>query len=425
MILEIRLSNFFSIKDEIVLDLRAGSIKTKKAQDLQSNTFAYKDGQILKSVAIFGANASGKSNIIKAIRMCCSMVLASHNHNENTTFGNLSFKFENFPNKESKFYIRFVMNSDEYEYSFSFIRNEYVTEELYYYPNGRRAKIFTRNETNGKEKNKIYTFGAIIRKPMDVAENTSRKTLFVSRASQMDRDFAKEVFNFFHATFILDYSQYYNIHTEKLYKENRDSLLKALKIADSDIVNILSRKEPLPTKIFQIPDMKNQPLINDTISLPVQDEIFVQLFFSTFHKANEKIAFNLYEEESAGTQKLFNMMLSIIDIVKNNKILLIDEIENSLHSKIVAYIIELFHTSNSAQIIYTTHNTNLLNLSKLRKDQIYFVNKRDDGSSDLYSLFDYKDFRDTMDVEKAYLQGRFEAIPYLNDSVENLKTLVQ
>jgi AAA15 family ATPase/GTPase len=118
-------------------------------------------------------------------------------------------------------------------------------------------------------------------------------------------------------------------------------------------------------------------------------------------------------------------MLTVIDIVKNNKILLIDEIETSLHSKIVEYIVELFHASNSAQIIYTTHNTNLLNLDKLRKDQIYFVNKRDDGSSDLYSLFDYKDFRDTMDVEKAYLQGRFDAIPYIDDSLDNLKTLIQ
>ena len=114
-------------------------------------------------------------------------------------------------------------------------------------------------------------------------------------------------------------------------------------------------------------------------------------------------------------------MLSIIDAVKNGKILLIDEIENSLHNKIVEYIIELFHASRSAQLIFMTHNTNLLNLKKLRKDQIYFVNKRDDGSSDLYSLFDYKDFRDSMDVEKAYLQGRFDAIPYIDDSSKNNK----
>ena len=260
---------------------------------------------------------------------------------------------------------------------------------------------------------------------MDVAENTSHKTLYVSRASQMDRSIAKDIFNFFNSTFIVNY-QNFNIQViEKLYKDNREDLLKALKIADSDILNIKMSKVTQPTKSFNINEITNQAFIQNEILVPLQDEIWVQLIFHTFHKMNDKIAFDLNVEESDGTQKLFYMMLSIINAVKNNKILLVDEIESSLHSKIVAYIVALFHASRSAQIIYTTHNTNLLNLNKLRKDQIYFVNKRDDGSSDLYSLFDYKDFRDTMDVEKAYLQGRFDAIPYIDNSLENLKSIIQ
>ena len=417
MVLEIRLSNFFSIKEEIVLDLRAGNCKTQKSQSLQTNAFAYKDEQILKSVAVYGANASGKSNIIKAIRFCCSMVFNSHNHNENNTFGFTPFKFENYPNQPSQFLIRFVINDVEYEYSFSLTQTDIITETLYYYPNGRRAKIFTRNETQGKEKNSIYTFGAVIRKPMDVAENTSRKTLYISRASQMDRDIAKEIFKFFHSTFILNYLNHDLQKVEYLYKNNRNALLKALKIADSDIIDISMQKTAQSGKNMNFDLVKNQASVRDTI--------MEQLNFKTFHKANDSVAFDLAKDESSGTQALFFIMLSIIDVIRNNKILLIDEIENSLHSKIVEYIVELFHASHSAQIIYTTHNTNLLNLNKLRKDQIYFVNKRKDGSSDLYSLFDYKDFRDTMDVEKAYLQGRFDAIPYIDDSSENLKNIIQ
>jgi hypothetical protein len=99
---------------------------------------------------------------------------------------------------------------------------------------------------------------------------------------------------------------------------------------------------------------------------------------------------------------------------------LIDEIETSLHTKLVEYILGLFHHSQSAQLIYTTHNTYLLDTNKLRKDQIYFVNKRADGSSDLYSLFDYKDFRENMDLEKAYLQGRFDAIPYIDGALTSM-----
>jgi hypothetical protein len=90
----------------------------------------------------------------------------------------------------------------------------------------------------------------------------------------------------------------------------------------------------------------------------------------------------------------------------------------------VEFIIKLFYSSGSAQLIFSTHNTKLLDLDKIRKDQIYFVNKTSTGSTDLYSLFDYKDFRETMDVEKAYLQGRFDAIPFIDDSIANLKSLI-
>jgi AAA15 family ATPase/GTPase len=413
MVLEIRLSNFYSIKDEIVLDMRAGGSKSAKAQKLHANTFTYKDEQILKSAAIYGANASGKSNIIKAIRFCRDLILSSHSYNENTVFNFTPFKFENYPQQPSKFFIRFVAGEVEYEYSFSLTRTEIITEELYHYPNGRRAKIFSRDETLGKEKGKIYSFTAAIRKPMDVAENTSRKTLYISRASQMDRDIAKEIFNFFQHKIAFNHSLN-DLFLLLQFTESKNLLLKALKIADSDIVDV--KINSFRTNDFSFNDNVT-PIINIKASgaIPI----------ATFHKKDPSIPFDFSKEESAGTQILFGLMMVILESVQDSKVLLIDEIENSLHSKIVEYIIELFHVSSSAQIIYTTHNTNLLNLDKLRKDQIYFVNKRDDGSSDLYSLFDYKDFRDTMDAEKAYLQGRFDAIPYIDDSLNNLKNIVQ
>ena len=93
MVLEIRLENFFSINEEVVLDMRAARIQTKKAVELEGNTFTCNDERMLKSVAIYGANASGKSNVIKAIRACVQMIFESHNYNENTVFGFTPFKF--------------------------------------------------------------------------------------------------------------------------------------------------------------------------------------------------------------------------------------------------------------------------------------------------------------------------------------------
>lgn len=415
MVLEIRLSNFFSIKDEIVLDMRAANIQSKKAKELEDNTFQCGTEHLLKTVAIYGANASGKSSIIKAIRACIRMIFESHNYNEDTIFAFTPFKFGGV-DQPSSFFIRFLLDQVEYEYSFSLTKTQILTESLYYFPNGRRSMVFSRDEQNGTAKKDIYEFKSVIKRPMDVAANTSRKTLFISRASQMDRSTAKEVYRYFNERFILNYIGYNSFSIETLLNKHKELFLRVLKIADSDIVDIRSRHElrALTTAVFD--PQSNQLLSRDDIQTP-------QFIITTFHKRNPDIPFDFYTEESDGTKILFTMMLTILDIVRNNKILLIDEIETSLHIKLVEYITSLFHQSSCAQLIYTTHNTFLLNMNKLRKDQIYFVNKRADASSDLYSLFDYKDFRETMDLEKAYLQGRFDAIPYIDESSDNLNNL--
>ena len=381
MVLEIRLSNMFSFRDEVTLDLQAAKIQTKKARELEGNLFSVDGEQMLKSVALFGANASGKSNVIKAIRACVNMVRSSHNYNVDTRFAISPFKFEDYANKPSSFYIRFLLNGVEYEYSFSFMHDEIITETLYYYPNGRKSLVFSRDESRGTEKKDIYEFKTVIKRPFDVADNTSKKTLYISRASQMDREIAQKIFLFFCNDIVLDY-QVANIDSlDNLFKERKEQMLEVLRTADSDII-----------------DFKIQ---NNAIT--------------TFHRTNPSVAFDFETEESEGTKTLFRMMVRMIGIIHEGKMLLVDEIDNSLHTQLVEFVISMFNHSDHAQLIYTTHNTHLLNTDFQRRDQVYFVNKREDGSSDLYSLFDFKDFRDTLDMEKAYLQGRFDAIPTISN----------
>lgn len=381
MVLEIRLSNMFSFRDEVTLDLQAAKIQTKKARELEGNLFSVDGEQMLKSVALFGANASGKSNVIKAIRARVNMVRSSHNYNVDTRFAISPFKFEDYANKPSSFYIRFLLNGVEYEYSFSFMHDEIITETLYYYPNGRKSLVFRRDESRGTEKKDIYEFKTVIKRPFDVADNTSKKTLYISRASQMDREIAQKIFLFFCNDIVLDY-QVANIDSlDNLFKERKEQMLEVLRTADSDII-----------------DFKIQ---NNAIT--------------TFHRTNPSVAFDFETEESEGTKTLFRMMVRMIGIIHEGKMLLVDEIDNSLHTQLVEFVIGMFNHSNHAQLIYTIHNTHLLNTDFQRRDQVYFVNKREDGSSDLYSLFDFKDFRDTLDMEKAYLQGRFDAIPTISN----------
>lgn len=380
MILELRLSNLFSLRDEMSLDLQAAKIQTQKGRSLEGNIFSVGGERLLKSIAVFGANASGKSNVIKAIRACIEMIRSSHNYNEDTKFGFVPFKFDGYDQKPSSFYVRFLMDDIEYEYSFTMTQQEILTEQLYYYPNGRKSLVFSRDESKGPEKKDIYEFKLVLKRPMDVAANTSRKTLFISRASQMDRDLAKQVFRFFCDEVVLDYHLPESISVEQMLNLQKDQLLDVLRTADSDIVDIRMQGNAI----------------------------------KTYHRNNETVPFDFETEESEGTKTLFRMMLSMIEIIRGGRLLIVDEIDTSLHTQLVEFIIGMFNASEHAQLIYTTHNTHLLNTDFQRRDQVYFVNKREDGSSDLYSLFDFKDFRDTLDMEKAYLQGRFDAIPYLS-----------
>lgn len=417
MVLEIKISNFFSVKEEVTLDLRAGNLNTAKTKSLKNNVFKFNDIEVLKSVAIYGANASGKSNILKTIMFCNSMIFASHLHNENSVFAFHKFKFDGFTKKPSSYSIRFVINNIEYLYSFSLNSLEILTEKLYYYPNGKKAKVFVRNEKAGETKKDKYSFGGgVIKRPFDVAESTSVKTLFISRASQMDRDIPKQVFNFFHRDFILRQSNYTLSNADRLIEANKSLLLKALQMADSDIVDFKQQIRKNKGKNIKANFATEEVVFEDT-------EI-ESLEIKTYHKFMPNVSFDFNTEESEGTKQVFMLMLTILDVVRNNKILLIDEIERSLHPKIVEYILQIFNASERSQLIFTTHNTNLLDLNKLRKDQIWFANKKEDGGSDLYSLYDYNDFRDTMDLEKAYLQGRFDSVPIVDDSREKLHAIV-
>ena len=406
MLLEIRLTNFYSINEEISLDLCAANLKSKKTKGLSNRVFEVNGINLLKYVGIYGSNASGKTNIIKTIRFCCSLILDSGNHHQTSIFNFKPFKFLKEA-KPSVFLIRFLIDEIEYEYSFSLLNNQIHTESLFYYPKGRRAKIFVREEELSSDKMKKYSFGKSISHPEEVVRNTSNKNLFITRASQMDREIGEKIHSFFASHLILNYQYRFTAqHIMSIFKEYKPYILEGMQAADIDITDIKVEVEKRPAKNFEM-NLGHEP----TVTVEGVQQEFLRIV--TYHKGLAQ-DFDFNQEESLGTQKLFWILLRLYDILKNNKILIIDEIETSLHPKLVEYILELFNESEGAQLIFTTHNTNLLDLEKLRKDQVWFVNKKENGASDLYSLYDYNDFRDTLNLEKAYLQGRFNAVPIIS-----------
>lgn len=411
MLLKIELENFFSIKNRILIDFVAAKSNTSQTRELSYNVIDWNGNKVLKTIGLFGPNASGKSNILKAINFCCMMIHESHQHNEGVVFNFMPFKFDGFDKKPSEFLIDFVCSGVEYEYSFALTRTEVIRESLFYYPNGKRAKIFTRDE-NAEE---VYSFtSGIIARPKDVALNTSRKNLFLSRASSMNREIAQDIYRYFLNTFLLGLVDMNNVSVEENFNSFKKIILKALAICDTDICDIKVRHEQVPAPVMPTP---SSPELNF--------RLVDILRFQTVHKKSPDVIFDLDIEESNGTKKLFQILLRLLDVVRNKKALMMDEFDMGLHTRLADFILDLIHASESSQLLFTSHNTNLIDMKRLRKDQILFVNKLEDGSTDVYSLYDYKDFRENMDAEKGYIQGRFDAVPFVNSSVMNLKQLME
>lgn len=404
MLLEMRFSNFYSIKDEVSIDFKAGKINTAGSRELTSNTFNFNDETLLKVIGLFGPNASGKSSIVKAAKSAVKLVLESHLYNEGAIFDFTPFKFDGCSEKPSIFFIDFIADGIEYEYSFTITKREVLYESLFIYKGKRKSKVFVRDESKGSSKADIYSFGeGYFIKPLDVAQSTGKTTLFISRASQMDREIAKKIYNYFRTELLIGLPPLSGEYALKLFKENKELILETLQMADSDIVDITAKAETAP------------PFMNQASEI---------ISFSTYHRRNPDISFQLEGEESAGTIQIFNMLLLLLDVCKNGKTLILDEFDLSLHTELAEFVLALLNASNNAQLLFTSHNTNLLNIKTLRRDQILFTNKKEDGSTEVYSLFDFKDFRENMDAEKCYLQGRFDAIPYINFSTETLKEML-
>lgn len=408
MILKIEFENFFSIRDKVRIDFRAANINTALARELGHNVMDWNGVPVLKSVGLFGPNASGKSNILKAIDFCCRMILNSHLYNEGTVFNFEPFKFDGWQNKTSKFMIDFVCEGIEYEYSFELTKTKVISESLYHYPLGRRAKVFLR-AADGK-----YSFGSgAINKPSDVVLNTSDKNLFLSRASLMNREIAQKLYRYFLNQFLLGLVNVNELLVLDSFNTYKKVILKALEICDTDITDIEARKEQVPAPI----------------AIPGQGDLSFKLIdvlkFKTIHRNQKDVMFDLDLEESNGTRKLFQILIRLLDVVKNRKGIMMDEFDMGLHTRLADFILDLIHASEGSQLLFSSHNTNLIDVKRLRRDQIVFVNKSEDGATEVYSLYDFKDFRENMDAEKGYIQGRFDAVPYVDSSVDSIKQLLE
>jgi AAA15 family ATPase/GTPase len=401
-LLEFSVENFKIFKEKATFSMFA-----RKSE----HTFQKNGQNLLKTSLIFGPNASGKSSLLNAFTFIRNAIINSTNNQENSVLPYQPFMLGNHENKPIFFEVIFLLGNKIFQYNFSYLKERIITENLLEISSTGKEKVHFK-----REEQKISVF-LDFKKSKDVANVKTRKeVLFLSAASQWNNDLAMKIVEGFKDANVISgpESSYYRGYTIKLFKDDQErktEILDFLKKADFCIEDGAVEKMELPEFV-----RKQIPLMPNTKNIPNEIDT---VFFShgKFDAKGKKIGvtkFNL-GDESAGTQKFFDVLGPIVDTLKNGKVLFIDEFDNSLHPLLTKFIVDLFEKNNSenAQLIVTTHDTSLLSYKELNKEQFWFTEKDKHGAAKIFSLAEF-DVRNDIEFSKKYLEGRFGALPFID-----------
>ena len=405
MLLEFRCSNHRSIRDEVLFSAIAGSDKTH-AENIEKVA----DVEVLKSAVIYGANGSGKSNFIDAIAFVKNLVSNSINHQPGQGILQVPHKLDGYERK-SNYKIQFIVDGIRYAFGFSLQNMLVVDEYLYYFPNGRQTKIF---ERMGED----YSAGRNFRNRFNSCKDVLKPNrLMLSCAANFSSvDEVTAAYRFFKDELVIyssvnqDNWMNYSLHQINANEQIKAIVLKFLDALGTGIkdIHVDIKKEDLD--IANLPPFLSGEFKKILLQKKI-DAISAKVLYEGFET-------DLISEESTGIKKLFGILCPFIDIIVNGKVLVCDELESNLHESLLFGLVKQFvntRGSKPAQLIFTTHETGLLNLDLFRRDQIWFTEiKTKDRSTDLYSLTEIKNVRKDENFGKGYIAGKYGAIPMLN-----------
>jgi AAA15 family ATPase/GTPase len=420
MFLQFSVNNYRSIKDTLTFSMMTAS------KD-QANVLSVGKYDLLSSSVIYGANASGKSNILKAMAFMRKMVLNQDKVLQSTDLLSYDpFRLSTVTqDTSSTFEMIFFINELKYRYGFEADKTTVYSEWLFEDSTGRKeAKLFYRDEEDEHYVNKNrfkegYDFFNVADSKIKIAKNQ----LFIWKCDQNEGEISKSILNWFKDFNLIDGLDHrgYSNYTLKMMenKEFKQEIIKLVKTADIGIEDIDLRTEDLPLDVIE-----NMPLPEKLKEEILRDGGLQSVELDTYHKLYDennieigKTVFELDNEESVGTQKFFKMSAPIINTLQKGKVLLIDELDASLHPILTKHLIALFNdksvNTKKAQLIFATHDTNLLKPHIFRRDQVWLCEKDKYGATHTYSLAQIKGVLKNEDFEKHYIQGKYGAIPYL------------
>lgn len=411
MLLQFNVTNYMSYKNEVILSLIAG--KDKEHEDILIN--CGKD-KVLPTISIYGSNASGKTNIFKALSFAIMFVRNSNYYQIDKLINVAPFLLDDESRfNKSRFDFIFSYDDIKYEYGFVLDSKNVYEEYLYEYRSQRPAMIFERENINE------YKFSTATKKELSaiVDKNTNNK-LFLSTATAWNALSTRKAYMWFSDSIDTYNSESLESGFISTLEKNNDSEMKSfmkkmLKNADINISDYDFEVKNGRIESFKLPEGVK---IDESVVEELKHNL-KEWKFETHHKViinDEERDYVLpLLNESNGTINFLYLGPIIKNALQFGKTMIIDEIDSGLHPSLVRYLIELFHDKKSnpkgAQLIFNTHDVTQLDLSVFRRDQIYFVEKNNNtGISDLYSLDEYAP-RKTENIQKGYLQGRYGAIP--------------
>ncbi len=419
MLIQFSVENFRSFRKRATLSMEAS-----KDEDLSDHVAILGKERILKTAALFGANAAGKSNLFAAMTAAILMVRLSNARQVGEPLALIvPFAFSDGTKQQpSSFEFVFLISGTKYVYGFSATRDKVVEEYLYVYHSVRPSTVFERT-------GETYRFTKeTIRKELEpiIQRNTANK-LFLATATAWNAKSTQEAYLWF--TRIDTYSNNYEDLIAKdipMLENDSDKKLShficcLLKEADINIsaYQYISRDEPAEKWLSRIP-----PQMRSLVPMDMASGKHKTFTILTTHELEDEAGKNKewqldLHDESNGTRSLFMLSPVLYDAFRQGKIICIDEFDTSLHPLLVGYLVGLFHNpainTGNAQLIVSSHTTTLLSHQVSRDDEIYFVEKnRKTGESELYSLDDFSP-RKQMNIRKAYLLGRFGAIPEIGN----------
>ena len=417
MLIEFSITNYRSFLSPQLLTLTANN-----ATELQEeNSFVSPVPnlpRLIRSAVVYGPNAAGKSNLVQAIAFMKRFVLSSAKESqEGEKIDTTPFLFNRQgSHNPSEFEVLFIQDDIRYQYGFG-VNSERVTGEwLFAYPEGRAQKWFERNY-NPETKKDIWYFGPKFTGLRKVWQEATRgNALFLSTAIQLNNEQLKPVFNWFDRKLRV-ISQGENIAprfsaAECEKEEKKKRILKFMNAADLSITDISLEKKEFSMDDLP-PDIPQS--IKEEIARDLKGKKLTQVLFMHPSSDNGEDVSIEFDEESAGTQKLFALAGPWLDVMDNGLVLFVDELDTSLHPIMVRFLLNLFHNPeanrHNAQLVFTTHDTTVLDQTLMRRDQVWFVEKDDENATRLYPLSDYKP-RKGEALQKGYLYGRYGALPF-------------